>query len=1297
MGSDEGTVIRVEKNWSFDSSICPEQNNGDNITESPTKWTKEQLEAINARSCNLLVAAAAGAGKTAVLVERILKKITDEKNPVDIDRMLIVTFTNAAAAEMRERIGEAIARELDKNPGSENMRRQLSLLSRANITTIHSFCRDVITKYADMIEVDPGFRIADETESVLMRIEAMNEVISEQYESGRHDFFELLEWYGGNISDQKIQETVMDIYNFIQSSPWPEKWLSERIEAFNVKEGTDFAQTPWGRILLKSCRMELENARNMLLQALKILDNAEGLEQYITVYREDLAQIERLLKAVADAEQCRNSAASWDVLYEMVMGIEFSRLPRAGKGADKEKQETVKEIRKKVKGIIDDRIKEKLIADNSSNLVSDLRKAYPVMLCVGRLVSEFTECYNRLKKQRSVLDFNDLEHLCLKILTCETEDGIMPSDIAQEYREYFDEIMVDEYQDSNMVQELIIRMVSRHDTDRPNVFMVGDVKQSIYRFRQARPEIFLQKYNTYGTEPDGKNRKILLYKNFRSRKEIIDAVNFIFGTIMSVDAGEIDYTDVEELKPGADFRECTEENAKTGGYVELHLIQSNAENIAVETDIDENADSPDAPEDEEDTEIIDNIQAEARLIADKILELTGTDSEGKKFFVYDKNQKKYRKAEFKDIVILLRATKNWADVFTDELAAKGIPVFADTGTGFFRTTEVQVVLSLLQVVDNPLQDIPLLSVLRSPIFSFSTSELAAVRAADKKAPIYEALKSLAEKHPITDGTESDKSAAEKATLFIEKLSVWREKARHMSTDRFIWYLYHDTGYYDMVGAMPQGGQRQANLRILYDRARQFEKTSYKGLFNFINFTDKIKSSKGDMGSAKMLSENDNVVRIMSIHKSKGLEFPVVFLAGCGKKFNLNDIKNSVLMHQELGLGPDIADLRLRLIRPSAAKTAIGELFRTEALSEEMRILYVAMTRAREKLIITGTVDNFSGAVSKWTEISGGIGRRIDGSSILKCSRYIDWIGASLVKHNPGFFADFNNGGIYTCNDGAGDSCKWLIRVWNKEDMLEAVPRDGEMENDFENWLDSIEKGGDYTGYRNEIDNRLKWEYPYISLERIPAKVTVTELKRRFEAELFDDAGRIPVQLPTLVKKPSFLEKRKGLSPAEKGTVLHFVMQHLDFGNPDIKGQIEAMVKKDLLTEQQAATVEIEKIKVFLDSELGKRVLASKNVHREVPFNVKIPCHELFPDFADSKYMEETLLLQGIIDCYFEEEDGLVMIDYKTDYVPFGDSNIIIERYRVQIEYYARTLALLTGKRVKERYIYLFSTGEILEM
>lgn len=915
-----------------------------------TIWTDEQREAITGNEKNLLVAAAAGAGKTAVLVERIIRKITDEENPVDIDRLLVVTFTNAAATEMRERIGEAISEKLEENPGSANIQRQLTLLGKASITTIHSFCLEVIRSNFQQINIDPGFRIADETESQLMKLEALNEVFEEQYENENTGFFELLECYGGNRDDKELQDMVLNLYNFIQSSPWPGEWLEKMTECMNVPEGTDFGKTLWGRVLLQSVKTELEGLKEMVSRALEILKDALGLEKYQAVYMEDLANIEAMLKLLNE-----DSDMQWDRTFNALQGIEFAVLPRCGKGVDKDKQEIVKKIRDDVKQSIK-RLREKVVTSVSNDINNDMKVLYPKMKCLASLVEQLAGKYAKKKSRKSVVDFNDLEHFCLEILTEKQEDGsILPSKTAILYRERFEEILVDEYQDSNLVQEAIINMISKGDDKSPRVFMVGDVKQSIYRFRQARPELFLDKYNMYFPDKGNPSRKILLFKNFRSRREVVDAINFLFKQIMSVGVGELDYTDTEALNAGAVFDENEREDMTVGGEAELHLIQTDGvdyisagENEGEEGQKDEG--------EEEDEEMLDNVQCEARLVGRRILELMKPDENGRYFCIFDKAKEEYRRVEYRDIVILLRTTRNWAEVFADELSVMGIPVFADTGTGFFKTVEVQVMLSLLQIVDNPLQDTPLLSVLRSPIAGFSTDELAELRIADKRALLFDALNKLAE--------SGQTGAARKASAFLENLQKWREMSLYMSTDRLLWQLYNDTGYYSIVGAMPAGEQRQANLRILYERARQFEETSYKGLFNFINFIDKLKSSRGDMGSAKILSENDNVVRIMSIHKSKGLEFPVVIVAGCGKKFNLQDMNKTILLHHELGFGPDVVDHKLRLSWPSMAKQAIREKIKAETLSEEMRILYVALTRAREKLIITGAVKDVSKTVEK---------------------------------------------------------------------------------------------------------------------------------------------------------------------------------------------------------------------------------------------------------------------------------------------------------------------------------------------
>ena len=1255
-----------------------------------TMWTEEQWEAITENSGNLLVAAAAGAGKTAVLVERIIRRITSPEDPVDIDRLLVVTFTNAAATEMRERIGDAISKALEEDPGNRQIQRQMTLLGKACITTIHSFCLDAIRSNFQHLDIDPNFRIADETESTLMKLEALEEVFEEQYEKeDNQDFLELLESYGGNRDDQVLMNMVFDLYNFVQSSPWPEARLKEMACALSLDEGTDFGSTSWGKVLLDAARMELQGLREMARKALAICREADGLDKYIPVLQEDIKQIDAILELIPEPAGGKDDGTHcipvWDRICQAFQNIDFSRMPVLGKDADKAAREKAKKLRDQVKAGMR-KLQERIFTAGSEQIVKELNLLYPKMKCLAGLASDLSRKYNGKKAKKSILDFNDLEHLCLELLTDTDEEGrLVPSQTAISYRERFAEVMVDEYQDSNLVQETIIQMISRHHVGKPNVFMVGDVKQSIYRFRQARPELFMEKYNTYSMEKGSLYRKILLYRNFRSRREVLDAVNFLFGQFMSVQVGELDYTGEEALNPGVVYIE-PDGKLTAGGEVELHLIETGAGNGDADSGVDEETGSSD--DEDEDEEILDNIQCEARIAARRIKELLSPDEEGRVFSVWDKNAGEYRPVMYRDIVILLRTTKNWSEVFTEELGLMGIPVYTDTGSGFFMTIEVQVVLSLLQVIDNPLQDIPLLSVLRSPIFSFTTDELAEIRLADRKGLFYNALCKLA-------GSKNGKTAA-KAADFLEKLGRWREMSLYMSTDQLLWQLYQETGYYGMVGAMPAGEQRQANLRILYDRARQFEKTSYKGLFNFITFIEKLRGSRGDMGSARILSESDNVVRIMSIHKSKGLEFPVVILAGCGKRFNFQDTTRSILLHQELGFGPDVVDTKLRASWPSAAKLAIREKIRTETLSEEMRILYVALTRAREKLIITGSARDMAKALEGWAEAAYTEERKLPGYRTVKAATFLDWMVPALMRHKgcgklrESLPDDHDFSGILL-----DDSSIWRIELWNRDQVPEGPAENEAEQAGFNKWLDEEDNQGTSV-YDPEIDRRLGWEYPYAGLARVQAKFSVTELKRRFDPQLSEERGDPPGYLPKMVKKPMFLEGKKGLSAAEKGTVMHFVMQHLDFKNPDLERQIEDMISRDLLTRTQADSIDTDKIRRFLESGLGRRVLSCGSVNREVPFNIEIPCRELYPDIREDMG-QETVLLQGVIDLFFEEPDGLVLIDYKTDQAPPGREDAIRARYASQIGYYSKALETLTGKKVKERYIYLFSTGEVIDL
>ena len=1229
-------------------------------------WTEEQVRAISEDRCNLLVSAAAGAGKTAVLVERIIRKITNAENPVDIDRLLVVTFTNAAAAEMRERIGAALSRVLEEAEVDgdlkvkKNLQRQLTLLGKSNITTIHSFCLDVIRNNFHTIDLDPAFRIADDTEALLLQLEALEELIESKYEPENctEDFLSLVECYGGSKDDNKLMDLILTIYDFVQSHPWPDIWLTDAIEAFNAAGGMDFGDTKWAEVLMKSISMELSGLQCLLEDTIKTAEREEGLSPYINTLQEDVLRIKAMQSA------CEGKGG-WDALYREFDNLEFSRLPKCGKEADPIIKEEVKGARDDVKGRLN-RIKKDLISGSSEELTSDLRRLYPVMNSLGSLVSEFSDKYQDKKKQKNVIDFNDLEHYCLKVLTNRTEGEVLPTQAALGLRELFEEIYIDEYQDSNLTQEVILGMVSREETGEPNIFMVGDVKQSIYRFRQAKPELFIKKLRTYSGDSQSKYRKILLNKNFRSREDIIRAVNFIFSRIMSESLGEIEYTEDEKLNAGAVYKVPESPGSSVGGPVELHIIDS-SEIGTEETDTSEE----DFDDYEESALMLNSMQCEARVAANRIKELTADGS----FMVIDKNTGEYRPVQFKDIVILMRTTKNWADVFAEELSIQGIPVFTDAGTGYFRTVEISTVLSLLQIIDNPLQDIPLLAVLRSPICGFDPEELIDIRLFDKETDFFEAMVKAA---------SSEGELGRKAAGFLEKLEDWREKSLYLSTDELIWYLYNDTGYYSFVGAMPGGAARQANLRMLFDKARQYEESSFKGLFNFINFINKLKGNQGDLGSAKVLGEKDDVVRIMSIHKSKGLEFPVVFLCGAGKGFNLTDTAKSILLHHELGIGPDFIDHKRRIWYPSIFKQALKYKIKLESLSEEMRILYVAFTRAKEKLIITGAVKDIAKSTSRWKSSSGANTQKVPEFDVLRGRSFLDWICTALMRDNEGRPAE-------KLESVEG----WDIKFWNREEVLRGAVVE---EHGKEELIDEAALSSAEANMKDEIIKRLDWKYPYSAYEKLPVKVTVTELKRYFDTEAADEFRMQAA--PGIRKRPRFLEETSGMTAAERGSLMHFVLQHMDFGGEvseaGIKRQLEDMIRMELLTEVQARNVNIDGIVGFLNSDLGRRMTEAGRLYREMPFTMEVECSEVFGSKAGCGHEGETVVLQGIIDCWFEEEGKLVLVDYKTDYVTEGEVSRIKEKYRTQIEYYARALSQITGKEVSGKYIYLFWNGKILE-
>lgn len=1230
-----------------------------------TRWTKEQLSAIETRKCNLLIAAAAGSGKTAVLVERIIRIITNEEVPVDIDRLLVVTFTSAAASEMRERIAGAITKALEKKPDSKNLQRQLTLLSRSNITTMHSFCLDVIKNNFHIIDLDPGFRILDQTEGTLLKSEIIEDLFEDKYEEGEEKFLNLVEAYSGSKDDEKLKEIILDLYRFCMSGPWPEKWLREKSEEFNILSKDELENSKWVEVLKENIELELIGLISMSEQAKGLCENTGGLEPYIETVNNDLGSLKRILESLK---------GDLDTIYNNLVTMEFTKLKTVRKTAveDVESQEGVKAIRSDVKKKIG-KLKEDVFSMSPEEMLSSIQEAYPYMKELAELVIEFEERFSKGKKDKGTLDFNDLEHLCLKILSNKEIK------IADKFKEYFDEVLVDEYQDSNSVQETIIDLVSRKLDNDPNVFMVGDVKQSIYRFRQAKPELFLEKYSSYSKDT-GKNRKIQLYKNFRSRFEVITGVNFIFKELMSKVVGELKYTQEEALNLGADYKLLEEENSIVGGAVELHVLDKAGKETPEE-------DEETLVEDEE--ENVGNVNLEARIVATRIKELLSKKDE-KEFKVLDKNTGEYRSLKYKDIVILLRATKNWSEVFLDELGAEGIPVYADTASGYFESIEIRTVMSLLKVIDNPMQDVPLIALLRSPIMNFTVEELADVRLLNKDNYFFENIELIA----LQDEESNLKG---KCNSFLENLKLWRERAIFTPIDEFIWYLYTETAYYGYVGAMPNGILRQANLRILFQRAKQYEETSFKGLFNFINFINKLRKSSGDMGSAKILGENEDVVRIMSIHKSKGLEFPVVFLSGAGKQFNLMDLNKNILFHEELGLGPEMVNLEKRVSYSTLPKEAIKQRIKLETLSEEMRILYVAFTRAKEKLIITGSTSD----IKKWCKKSCSAAslneEEILSSQVLKGKSYLDWMGMALCKHRDGSLlrelaenVDINV---------KGDLSTWEIKFWNKSELV--VDKNLEAVDKIEKeslWIDLECRTVD-----KEIERRLSFEYRFKEATTIKSNFSVSDLKKKNHDDL-EEGYSNQIYKEKIQIKPKFLQEEKGLTAAQKGTAMHFVMQKIDLSKvktlDEIKVQLDELVDRELLSKEELKGIKANKIFNFFKSNLGKRMLESYNkdfkMYRELPFYTEISPLDIEEGLSE-KVKDERVRLQGVIDCFFYEGDNIILLDYKTDYVEEGNEEEMLEKYTIQINYYREALRKITGKDVAESYLYLFSLDKEIKI
>lgn len=1212
------------------------------------KWTNEQLQAIQEKNSNILVAAAAGSGKTAVLVERIIHKIIDEQ--MDIDKILVVTFTNAAASEMRERILEAIYKKLEENPENVHLQRQIILLNKASICTIHSFCLDVIHNHFYEIDLPSNFKIADTAEIDLLKQEVLDDLFEQKYTENDKNFIELLENYTNYRGDEALQELVLKIYKFIQSSPFPIKWLQEKLELLKIKD-KDISQTIWGKLIIQTVDDDIQESIMQLEVTKSKMALYPEMTKFYQTISEDIINLQDLQKY-----------NYWDELYIKLLNFNFSKWP-VDKKVINDLKEDSKEIRDKVKKHIKEKTA-KLLSCSQEQAVKDLKIITPILEKLSNLVTEFTKNFAEKKKEKNCIDFNDIEHFALKILLDENNN---PTEVAKKYKEKFEEIAIDEYQDSNLVQEAILTSISKGN----NIFMVGDVKQSIYKFRQARPELFLQKYDEYKNKEEKAqedNLKIQLFRNFRSRQNILNITNLVFESIMSKELGDINYNENEYLNYGANYPE-PEEIKNYAGIAELDIIDLKE---------DESITAFEGEEDEEEQERVEDDVLEAKFVANKIQELLNSN-----YMVFDKKQG-YRKIRPKDIVILLRATSNLSPIYEKELSDLELPVFSDTSGTYLDTVEIQTILSVLKIIDNPLQDIPLVVVLRSSICNFTDNDLITIRLTDRNCNFYEAL---IKTRLICDGDLKNKIES-----FLEKLEKWKSISQYMPLDEFIWQIYLDTGYYQYVGLLPNGAMRQANLKTLFEKAKQYEKASFKGLFNFIQFIDKLKKQNGDLASAKLIGENEDVIRIMSIHKSKGLEFPVVFLCNSHKKFNMQDLNDNILLHQDIGFGPTIMDTTRKIKYSSIAKDAIKLKMKQETLSEEQRILYVALTRAKEKLYITGRSKDFTKYVqdkNKVLEMYESENIKLDAKLMKKANSYLDWIMYVYL---------FNQGRTITLK---GESYKLsdiiTLNVSNKKDLLKALAKEEVVEQiDLKEKIEQILKNkSDEENKKSEqaLKELLEWKYDYIVDTTLPTKSSVTKIKQE-KIKLEEMLKGIESEEVEYKKSytPKFMQEDKKISSAEKGTLVHLCIQRLDerkdYELKDIQNMILNLVEKEIITQNEADAIDVNLIYQYTKSQLFEELRQAKEVHKEQPFYINIPAKDVVSEAENSK---KNILVQGIIDLYYiDKNDKLVLIDFKTDYIS-NEPNAkekILEKYKVQLEIYKTALEQALNRKTSKTALCL---------
>jgi len=1199
-------------------------------------WTNEQQAAIDSRGQTLLLSAAAGSGKTAVLVERIIRRLLDKEYPIDITELLVVTFTKAAAAEMRDRIGTALMKALSetKDPRVE---RQLALLPSAQISTLHAFCQHVIRKYFYTIDLDPAFSIAGEEELNLLRRQVLEDVFLSYYEDDEKAsiLYPLADMFGSDRGDDILMDTVSRMYTYARSLAWPEHWLKEAARAYDVAPDAVIDDMVWAGPIKDAVRRILEEDARLYDGVLYHLRQREAFAPACDTFVAEQA-------ALRQAAQAR----SWNDLSRFVRAIDFPRLKSLRKLSDDDKAvwERCKKVRDDVKKDVIKTLQAVYFSATPEEWLDGMRAMKPIMDGLVTLTLDFAKAYGAAKKEKGWIDFSDLEHFCLQILLAPdaSPEHPVPSAAAEELRSQYEEVFIDEYQDTNGVQELITRLVSGED----NRFMVGDIKQSIYRFRLADPTLFLEKYQSFSRDEKAVQRCIDLGRNFRSVPVVLDAVNAVFSRAMTAEAAGMDYGEREKLYAG---RQAPDDERWIGGPVEVDIVPT--------------------PSDEEDDDGSTAFEKECRFIAGRIGELLASGR------MAARKDGTLEPLSYRHIVVLLRSMAGKADVLIQALQEGGIPSYAEQSGGYFAAIEVQVMLALLRCIDNPEQDLAMAAVLRSPLVGLDETALAGVRLAGD-GTLWQNLPAFVASLP--DGVDEKEDLQQ----FMAAFDSWRTYSRRHGVAELLQRLYDDTAYVDFVGAMPGGDVRQANLKALYDRARQYEEAGFRGLFRYLQLMDKMKEDGLDLAPAKVVSEKEDVVRIMSIHKSKGLEFPVVFVADMGKAFNRRDTQDQILFHNRLGIGLKQYDPEWRMSYPTLIWSGIAAQLRWEGTAEEERILYVAMTRARDQLILTGHSSHIDRDWQRWTS-------RLNPA---QAKSYFDWV-------MPAALAPF---GAKADADYARPGAAWQDAVWQVR-IARAVPA-GTVEEgayDGEPRLEALRRG-DLTGtpVPSWLDEQLSWQYAYPQAVRTAAKFSVSEVKRRYQElhsdELQDEADlSVPAAavIPTAPGEddafaalpPWLAGEEAAVSGAQRGTALHKALQYItpaaDQTTATLRREIDAFVRQGLLSREEAKLVYVPVLVAFCQSDIGRRMAESPELHREYPFTVLLAGGDPLPETETG----EQILIQGVIDCLFREDDAWILVDYKSDRLETADA--FRSRYAVQLALYKRAVEQITHRPVEETYIY----------